>query len=178
MIINITLLFLTTHTCAIPWSITLQSIVNKDIYLYVYLYIYIYIYSVLNKENLVVRTFYNSQRSCNEAVQLPRYLAGGSGGAVIPPGGQGYCKVCSHFASAQCEQTPFVNKAGTFGDHPTLRANKHLSSGRHEGAVKKQLAFPGAFYKTHQRLEIVERCQYGTSCHKDNQQSLCHQMFF
>ena len=37
--------------------------------------------------------------------------------------------------------TPFVNKVGTFGDHPTLNANRHLQTQRHKDVVSNKLAF-------------------------------------
>ena len=37
--------------------------------------------------------------------------------------------------------TLFVNKAGTFGDHPTCNANRHLQMRYHKDAVSNKLAF-------------------------------------
>ena len=37
--------------------------------------------------------------------------------------------------------TPFVNKVGTFGDHPTRNANRHLQTQRHKDVVSNKLAF-------------------------------------
>ena len=37
--------------------------------------------------------------------------------------------------------TPFVNIVGTFGDHPTRNANRHLQTQRHKDVVSNKLAF-------------------------------------
>ena len=37
--------------------------------------------------------------------------------------------------------TPFVNKAGTFGNHPIRNANRHLQIQHHKDAVSNKLAF-------------------------------------
>ena len=52
-----------------------------------------------------------------------------------------YCKICSAFAPPIMTATPFVNKAGTFGDHPTRNANRHLQIQYHKDAVSDKLAF-------------------------------------
>ena len=35
----------------------------------------------------------------------------------------------------------FINKAGTFGDHPTCRTEKHLTSDRHLESLKNKQAY-------------------------------------
>ena len=52
-----------------------------------------------------------------------------------------YCKICSTFAPPIMTATPFVNKAGTFGDHPTCNANRHLQTQHHKDTVSSKLAF-------------------------------------
>ena len=52
-----------------------------------------------------------------------------------------YCKICSTLAHSVMTATPFVNKAGTFGDHPTHNANRHLQTQCHKDAVSNKLAF-------------------------------------
>ena len=42
-----------------------------------------------------------------------------------------YCKTCSNFTQNKVGVILFVNTVGTFGDHPTRKANKHLDSERH-----------------------------------------------
>ena len=37
--------------------------------------------------------------------------------------------------------TPFVNKAGAFGDHPTCNANRHLETQCHKDVMCNKLAF-------------------------------------
>ena len=37
--------------------------------------------------------------------------------------------------------TLFVNKAGTFGDHPTRNANRRLQTQDHKGVISNKLAF-------------------------------------
>ena len=50
-----------------------------------------------------------------------------------------YCKICSSFSDIRITDQAFVNKAGTFGDHPSCRSNKHLSSARHQESLKQRL---------------------------------------
>ena len=50
-----------------------------------------------------------------------------------------YCKTCSNFTQNKVGITPFVNTVGTFGDHPTRRANKQLDSERHSQSLKNKL---------------------------------------
>ena len=50
-------------------------------------------------------------------------------------------KICSTFAPPVMNATPFVNKVGTFGDHPTRNANRHLQTQRHKDVVSNKLAF-------------------------------------
>ena len=52
-----------------------------------------------------------------------------------------YCKICSTFASLIMTATPFVNKAGTFVDHPTCNANRNLQVQHHKDAISNKLAF-------------------------------------
>ena len=52
-----------------------------------------------------------------------------------------YCKICSTFAPPVMTATLFVNKAGTFGDHPTCNANRHLQTQHHKDAISNKLAF-------------------------------------
>lgn len=52
-----------------------------------------------------------------------------------------YCKTCSNFAQVVSGNVPFINSPGTFGDHPTRRANKHLTSERHSESAKNKQAF-------------------------------------
>ena len=52
-----------------------------------------------------------------------------------------YCKTCSTFAPPVMTATPFVNKAGTFGDHPTHNANRHLQGQHHKDPVSNKSAF-------------------------------------
>ena len=56
-----------------------------------------------------------------------------------------YCKICSSFSDFRITDQAFVNKAGTFGDHPTRRSNKHISSARHQESLKtnkRMMNFP------------------------------------
>ena len=52
-----------------------------------------------------------------------------------------YCKICSTFAPTVIATTPFVNKAGTFGDHPTCNANRRLQTQNHKDVISNKLAF-------------------------------------
>ena len=52
-----------------------------------------------------------------------------------------YCKICSTFAPPVMTATLFVNKAGTFGDHPTCNANRRLQTQGHKDVVSNKLAF-------------------------------------
>ena len=52
-----------------------------------------------------------------------------------------YCKICSSFPPPVMTATPIVSRAGTFGDHPTCNANRHLQMQRHNNAVSSKLAF-------------------------------------
>ena len=52
-----------------------------------------------------------------------------------------YCKICSSFSDIRITDQAFVNKAGTFGDHPSCRSNKHLSSARHQESLKNKQAY-------------------------------------
>ena len=52
-----------------------------------------------------------------------------------------YCKICSSFSPPVMTATLIVNRAGTFGDHPTRNANRHLQMQRHKNAVSSKLAF-------------------------------------
>ena len=52
-----------------------------------------------------------------------------------------YCKTCSNFAQNKVGVIPFVNTVGTFGDHPTRRANKHLDFERHSELLKNKQAY-------------------------------------
>ena len=55
-----------------------------------------------------------------------------------------YCKICSFFSPPVMTATLFVNRAGTFDDHPTRNANRnanrHLQMQRHKNAVSSKLA--------------------------------------
>ena len=51
-----------------------------------------------------------------------------------------FCKICPNFSSGSGSRA-FVSIPGGFGDHPTLRANLHLNSSRHQLAVKNKQAF-------------------------------------
>ena len=52
-----------------------------------------------------------------------------------------YCKLFSTFAPPVVTVTMFVNKAGTFGDHRTHNANRHLQAQRHKDAISNKLDF-------------------------------------
>ena len=52
-----------------------------------------------------------------------------------------YCKICSSFSNIRITDQAFVNKAGTFGNHPTNRSNKHLSSARHQERLRNKQAY-------------------------------------
>ena len=49
-----------------------------------------------------------------------------------------HCKICSTFSPPVITATPFVNKAGTFGDHPTRNANTHLQTWDHKDLSKQR----------------------------------------
>ena len=51
-----------------------------------------------------------------------------------------FCKVCASFASGSGKR-PFIEIPGKFADHPTERANNHLSTQRHKTAVQNKQAF-------------------------------------
>ena len=68
-----------------------------------------------------------------------------------------FCKVCASFASGSGKR-PFVEIPGKFADHPTERANDHLSS-QTQNCRSKQASFQGAIKKGQQCLEINERCK-------------------
>ena len=52
-----------------------------------------------------------------------------------------YCKICSSFSEVRITDQVFVDKAGTFGDHPTHRSNKHLSPARHQESLRNKEAY-------------------------------------
>ena len=51
-----------------------------------------------------------------------------------------FCKVCASFASGSGKRM-FIEIPGKFADHPTERANDHLSTQRHKTAVQNKQAF-------------------------------------
>ena len=52
-----------------------------------------------------------------------------------------YFKICLSFSDIRITDQAFVNKAGTFGDYPSYRSNKHLSSARHQESFKNKQAY-------------------------------------
>ena len=67
-----------------------------------------------------------------------------------------HCKICLSFSDIRITDKAFVNKADTFGDHPTCRSNKHLSSARHQESLKNKQAYD-ELSKKYQHVETFTR---------------------
>ena len=53
-----------------------------------------------------------------------------------------FCKVCTEFAvRVGQEKRPFIEVPGHFADHPTERANGHVTSNRHKEALKNRQTY-------------------------------------
>ena len=49
-----------------------------------------------------------------------------------------FCKICTSFAPGKKSNRSFIEAPGLFADHPTERSNDHLSSNRHQTALKNK----------------------------------------
>ena len=67
-----------------------------------------------------------------------------------------YCKICLSFSDIRITDKTFINKADTFGDHPTCRSNKHLSSARHQESLKNRQAYD-ELSKKYQHVDTFTR---------------------
>ena len=89
-----------------------------------------------------------------------------------------YCKICSSFSEVRITDQAFVDKAGTFGDHPTHRSNKHLSPARHQESLRNKEAYYELSKKNTNVLKLLQEASLSQAVQKTTNNGYVIKCFF
>ena len=89
-----------------------------------------------------------------------------------------YCKTCISFSGITGGKVPFITAPATFGEHPTRRVKKHLTSERHVNSAKNKAAYDALSRKRTNVWKMLIDAKLATEIQQSNADRFIIKCFF